>query len=78
MNIVTYSWIKRASKEEILKHREEVLNYLKIKKEILEKLKEKNKKAYKQSYLTFLLAKAIASECGIDTSLKEDKNENKS
>ncbi len=65
MNIVTYSWIKKASKEEILKHREEVLNYLRIKKEFLEKLKEKNKKAYNQSYLTYLLAKTKAMECGV-------------
>ena len=65
MNIVTYFWIKRASKEEILKHREEVLNYLKVKKEFLEKLKERNKKAYNQSYLTYLLAKTKAVECGV-------------
>jgi hypothetical protein len=65
VNIVTYSWIKKASREEILEHKEEVLNYLKIKKEFLEKLKEKNKKAYKQSYLTYLLAVAKARRCGV-------------
>jgi len=61
--IVTAEWILKASKEEILKNRDLVLKYLKIKESNLASIN--NAKAWERCYQTYVLVLSKVLECGI-------------
>jgi len=68
---ITAAWVLKANKNDILKNRKLVENYLEIKEKTLEGMREKTPDSFACSYAIYRKALLKIKECGMRWKLKK-------